>query len=234
MATDPDYEASALLKTLCDGNRLHLIESKRSGDGPFCSLYSSLAIGGKRQHWPLERQVAFAKRCFPKAHDTKFHLVTSNAQRVALNTRLNRDFYGRRGGEGRWLAKRDKKAANESQGFWLHKGLLMIAYMSQGVKAGFHNGQLVEVLAFDTESVQVRNIERPMEATMSLQFLRDNWRLGYAFTGYSAQGRSLGNEASATEPERGLTVWTEHPKVCARALFTGISRCRSGRLLQVA
>ncbi len=63
--------------------------------------------------------------------------------------------------------------------------------------------------------------------TQPLEFVRDSLRLAYAFTGYSAQGRSLGNEATETEPERGLTVWTDHPKFDSRALFTGISRCRS-------
>ena len=81
--------------------------------------------------------------------------------------------------------------------------------------------------------MSLRDIESGAEMELPLDFVRDFLRLACAMTGYSAQGRSLGNEATETEPERGLTVWTEHPKFCHCALFTGISRCRSGRLLQV-
>ena len=233
--TDPDYEASAFLRTLCDGNRLHLTESRRSGEGPLWSLYSSLAIGGKRHDWPLERQISLAKKRFPYRQDTQWNLVTSNAQRVQLNTRLNRTFYAKSGEQGLWVPKSEKKAANEPQGFWLHRGLILIAYLPQGVKRGVHNGQLLQCQALPKDGqVALRDIESGVEMELPYEFLRDYLRLGFAFTGYSAQGRSLGSEATETEPERGLTVWCDHPKFCHRALFTGISRCRSGRLLQVA
>ena len=46
-------------------------------------------------------------------------------------------------------------------------------------------------------------------------------------------GVPLGNEASETEPERGLTIHTNSYHFSWRHLFTGVSRCRSARLLQV-
>ena len=217
-------------------SRLHLTESKRSGDGPLWELYSSFAIGGKRHAWPLQRQVALAMKRFPFKRFTQWNLVTSNDQRVVLNQQLNRHFYAESRQEGLWLPKSAKKAANEPQGYWLHKGLILIGYMPQGVKAGFHNGQLMEVQGLPDEQgyVELRDIERPaVNGRVTLKFLADFWRLAYAFTGYSAQGRSLGNEATETEPERGLTVHTSHKKFCKRALFTGISRCRSVAVLQV-
>ena len=51
--TDANYEASAFLRTLCDGNRLHLTESKRSGEGALWDYYSSIVIGGFRFTWSL-------------------------------------------------------------------------------------------------------------------------------------------------------------------------------------
>ena len=83
------------------------------------------------------------------------------------------------------------------------------------------------------EDVTLKDIESKQERVLPLQFVRDAMRLGFAFTSHSAQGRSLGNEAIEDEPERGLTVHTGHPKFTLRHLFTGTSRCRAGRLLQV-
>ena len=68
---------------------------------------------------------------------------------------------------------------------------------------------------------------------LPVEFVRDYLRLAYALTGYGSQGRSLGNFESDGIPERGVTVWTQHPKFDNRALFTATSRCRSHRLLQV-
>ena len=62
--TDPDYEASAFLRTLCDGNRRHHTESKRKGEGVLWGFYSSIALGGFRFGWSLQIKVAMAKR-FP-------------------------------------------------------------------------------------------------------------------------------------------------------------------------
>ena len=111
--------------------------------------------------------------------------------------------------------------------------MILIAYIPQGVKRGCHNGQLLECLS-SGDPVFLRDLESAAQVVQPLEFCRDYLRLAYAFTGYSAQGRSLGSLATEEEPERGLTVWTDHPKFDARALFTGISRCRSGNILQVA
>ena len=118
---------------------------------------------------------------------------------------------------------------------WLHRGLILIAYLPSGIKRGIHNGQLLEVLALPGEDsmVPLKDIESGARTEVPLEFLRDYLRLSYATTGYSSQGRSLGNFETEDEPERGVTVWTTHNKFDARALFTGVSRCRSHRLLQV-
>ena len=70
----PDYEASAFLRSLCDGNRLHLTESKRSGEGVLWDYYSSIALGGFRYTWSLEEQVALAKQLFPDRKLTQRNL----------------------------------------------------------------------------------------------------------------------------------------------------------------
>ena len=93
---------------------------------------------------------------------------------------------------------------------------------------------LLEVLALPIEGeVLLRDIESKEVMTQPLEFVRDYLRLGYAFTSCGCQGRSLGNEATETEPERGLTIHTDSHHFSWRHLFTGVSRCRSARLLQV-
>ncbi len=94
--------------------------------------------------------------------------------------------------------------------------------------------QLFEVEGFGEQGVALKDIEIKVQRVLPLCFVRDSMRLGFAFTSYSAQGRGLGNEASESEPERGLTVHTGHAIFNLKHLFTGTSRCRSGRLLQVA
>ena len=82
--------------------------------------------------------------------------------------------------------------------------------------------------------VFLKDIESKGEMVQPLEFVRAYMRLGYAFTGWGVQGRSLGNFATEDKPERGLTVWTNHLNFSWRHLFTGCSRCRSGDMLHVA
>jgi len=142
-------------------------------------------------------------------------------------------FYKKSKEQGLYVSKTTKKMANEPQEYWLHRGLLLIAYLPT-IKKGIHNGQLLECTGFTETMVSLKDFERP-EITMELpiDFVTDYLRLAYAFTGYGAQGRTLGNYESVDEPERGITVWTDHPKFTSRALFTATSRSRSGDLLQV-
>ena len=101
----------------------------------------------------------------------------------------------------------------------MHEGLILIVYLPCGVKRGCHNGQLLEVHGLPEEGqVLLRDIESNYTKWQPLDFVRDYLRLAYAFTGVGCQGRSLGNEATETEPERGLTmaalvyVFPPHPQ----------------------
>ena len=233
--TDPIYESSAFLRTLCDGNRLHLTESKRSGEGVLWSFYSSIAMCGKYHHFDLKKQIAIAKDLFPYHRITQWNLTVSHKERLFLNERINKL---RAPADAMWLEKSEKPMANEPQGYWLHKGLILIVYLPCGVKRGCHNGQLLEVVGLglsegEHQEVFLQDIESKVSTTLPLEFVRDYLRLAYAFTSCGCQGRSLGNEASETEPERGLTIHTNSYYFSWRHLFTGVSRCRSARLLQV-
>ena len=99
------------LKTLCDGNRLHLTESKRSGDGPLWDYYSSIAIGGYRYNWPLAEQVALAKRLFPYKRATQWNLTVSNKERLEINAKLMKKGYRNYKGQGYWMPASVKPTA---------------------------------------------------------------------------------------------------------------------------
>ena len=90
----------------------------------------------------------------------------------------------------------------------------------------------------DEHKAAMRDIESNDIYELTLEFIKHNLRLGYAFTNVGCQGRSLGNFASSDgpfpEPERGITIWdTDSVHVELAHLFTGTSRARSGELLQV-
>ena len=173
-----------------------------------------------------------AKLWFPYKAPTQWNLTVSHKERLSINSRLNKLWAQRK--DVLWVEKSERKAANEPQGYWLHEGLVLIVYLPCGTKRMCHNGQLLEVLGLPEDGeVPLRDIESKQEMRQPLDFVRDFMRLGYAFTGCGCQGRSLGNEATETEPERGLTIHTDNYHFSWRHLFTGVSRCRSARLLQV-
>ena len=98
-----------------------------------------------------------------------------------------------------------------------------------------HNGQLFETLEIMPTAVMMRDVEARTIHELSLEFVRQNLRLGFAFTNVGCQGRSLGNLAAQGTPERGITLWDiESPCSSLKHLFTGTSRSRSGELLQIA
>ena len=117
---------------------------------------------------------------------------------------------------------------------WLYPGLILIAYISCGKMSGVHNGQLFEIQSIASESVMLRDIESMEKYELKLEFVRDNLRLGFAFTNVGCQGRSLGNFACDKHPERGITIWDTNSQHFTLAhLFTGTSRSRSQDMLQV-
>ena len=84
------------------------------------------------------------------------------------------------------------------------------------------------------ELIGFKDVESNEEHELKVDWVIKNMRLAYAFTKVGCQGRPLGNFATADTPQRGLTVWdTDHYHFHRKHLFTGVSRCRSGALLQV-
>ena len=92
-----------------------------------------------------------------------------------------------------WLEKSERPSPNEPQGFWLYPGLILIAYISNGKQGDVHNGQLFETLEIMPTAVMQRYAEAMTTHELSLEFVRHNLRLGFAFTNVGCQGRSLGN-----------------------------------------
>ena len=241
-----DRENNNWIKTMCDCNRLHLTEPKRcAAEDPLWDFYSSIRMptlgvddGGYRIDLDMEEMLDIARKLFPLRKHTQWNLTLSHRTRMRLNTK-----YNEMGSKGRkdavWVEKSERPSPNEPQSFWLYPGLIMIAYISQGKAGSVHNGQLFETQWFANDVVTMRDIESNEIHELTLEFVRHNLRLGFAFTNVGCQGRSLGNFESSDgpfpEPERGVTIWDTESKHFALAhLFTGTSRCRFGELLQVA
>ena len=235
---------------MCDGNRLHSIEPKRcQADDPLWDFYSSIKRptlgidqGGKRFQTSLREMIQLAKERFPYKQRTQWNLTVSHKTRMRLNKEYN-EMDAVNNMEKLWIPQSKKPSPNSPQDMWLFPGLIMIAYISTGKAGSVHNGQLFEVMEWLGGSVSVngvsgsavlRDIESMEVIELPLEFVRDNLRLGYAFTNVGCQGRSLGNFQTDKAPTRGVTVWDTDSRYFTLAhLFTGTSRARSGELLQV-
>ena len=240
-----DRENNNWIKTMCDCNRLHLTEPKRCAeDDPLWDFYSSIRMptkgvddGGYRYDLDLEDKIEIAKEMFPYKKPTQWNLTMSHYTRKRINTIMNSNG-AKKSKDKILIEKSERPSPNEPQEYWLYPGLILIAYISQGKAGGIHNGQLFETQWFDEAKVYLRDIESNDMYELTLEFVKHNLRLGFAFTNVGCQGRSLGNFASSDgafpEPERGITVWDTDSKHFELAhLFTGTSRSRSGELLQV-
>ena len=185
----------------------------------------------------FDDKIEIARETFPLRKPTQWNLTLSHRTRKQINQSYNqRDAKGR--DDKVWIEKSERQSPNEPQAFWLFPGLILIAYISAGKMGGVHNGQLFETQWFDEHKAAMRDIESNDIYELTLEFIKHNLRLGYAFTNVGCQGRSLGNFASSDgpfpEPERGITIWdTDSVHFELAHLFTGTSRARSGELLQV-
>ena len=178
-----------------------------------------------------------ARERFPYKQRTQWNLTVSHATRKRLNKEYN-DMDAECQDKKLWMPKSKKPSPNEPQDMWLFPGLILVAYISTGKAGSVHNGQLFEVMEWFGSAMAgaavLRDIESMEVIELSLEFVRDNLRLGYAFTNVGCQGRSLGNFGTEDVPRRGVTVWdTESRYFTLAHLFTGTSRARSGELLQV-
>ena len=193
--------------------------------------------GGYRYDLDLEDKIEIAKEMFPYKKPTQWNLTMSHYTRKRINTIMNSNG-AKKSKDKILIEKSERPSPNEPQEYWLYPGLILIAYISQGKAGGIHNGQLFETQWFDEAKVYLRDIESNDMYELTLELVKHNLRLGFAFTNVGCQGRSLGNFASSDgafpEPERGITVWDTDSKHFELAhLFTGTSRSRSGELLQV-
>ena len=190
----------------------------------------------------LHEMVQLAKERFPYKQRTQWNLTVSHKTRMRLNKEYN-EMDAECHQSKLWIPKSKKPSPNEPQYMWLFPGLIMIAYISTGKAGKVNNGQLFEVVEWIagvvsadgvSGSAVLRDIESMEVIELPLEFVRDNLRLGYAFTNVGCQGRSLGNFETDDTPKRGVTVWdTESIHFTLAHLFTGTSRSRSGELLQV-
>ena len=236
-----DRENNNWIKTMCDFNRVHLTEAKRcKPDDKLFMFYSALARptigfneGGDYYDLELEEQIKMARAMFPMKCRTQWNLTVSHRTRKRINKEYN-DLDAMYHDDKKWLPKSERASPNDPQGYWLFRGLILISYIEAGRNNDMFNGELFEVIDFNDKHVIVQDIESYTKLELTIENVKHNPRIAYEFTNIGCQGRSLGNFETLDIPERGVTIWdTKSRYFTEKHLFTGMSRCRSGGLLQV-
>ena len=153
-----DRENNHWIRTMCDGNRLHLTEPKRcQADDPLWDFYSSirrptpgLDEGGSRYHWDLKDMINLAQENFPLTRRATWNLTLIHQTRITINDIHNRIHAlecKEMGIEPIFVEKSDRPSPNEPQDVWFFPCLHLIAYIGQGKMGQLHNGQLFRVLS---------------------------------------------------------------------------------------
>ena len=176
----------------------------------YCSLYP----GGSLGNLQVREQVAIAKRTYPRRkRHCRFNLVISHVKRQAINKLIwdNHSF-------GKEIL--ESPLSDELVG-GVFVGMPLIANLTQ---KGLIHGAFLQVLSWNAEKVQLKDIESLEEIELpvtSLKTLRAGWALTYC----SSQGRTL----------RDCCLWDcNHPRFTSKHLAMGLGRGVSDRLVCIA
>ena len=97
------------------------------------------------------------------------------------------------------------------QRLFIYAGVPLIACV-QATQKGIYNSMLLDVVAYDAETVTLRDREGGGEYPLSHEWVRLHTRSGHCYTKASAQGRTIPG---------GIGVYdTAHPRFSRRQLYT--------------
>ena len=85
--------------------------------------------------------------------------------RLHLNSLLNERWKTR---DAVWIEVGDVKSPNMPQDFWLHVGLVMIAYIPHGKCGDITNAQLLEVTNVGDELIGFKDVESQAEYELNI------------------------------------------------------------------
>ena len=201
---------SRLLHTLAGGNRLRLLECKRS-DTELFSFYTRLVAGGDLFGLPVATAVAQAKEKFRFQGVCALNLVLSHRKRVELNRRCNL-YFKAPGAVYLPCAPARRVQLNAPQPMWIWPGMVLLG-CSPVEKRGIRNGCEYFVEHVCASSVTLRD-----GPTLTHEQAVAILRLPYAMTYASVQGRETEGTLCLHDTSNGHFT-TKH-------LYVGLSRAK--------
>ena len=209
---------SNLLHTLAGGNRVTLVECRRS-DKELFDFYASLVEGGVRNITPLHSVLAEARATFNYPGFCRNNLVISHRKRIQLNRQINeqhappcavRIVIG-----GRVLR------GNSAQTMLIWPGIELLGAVPTERK-GIRNGCLYTVAEIGEETVSLQELPG---VTLTFEQVKLWLRLSYAQTYASVQGSEFTAQLRLHD--------TTHHFFTLRHLFVGLSRARAAQDVSV-
>ena len=201
---------SRLLHTLAGGNRLRLIECKRS-DHELFNFYTRLIPGGDLFGSPVAAAVAQAREVFTYKGICELNLVLSHRKRVEINRRCNMHFKAL-GAIYLPCPLQKRVALNAPQPMWIWPGIKLLGCLPIE-KQGIRNGCEYTVAAVDSTAVTLEN-----GPTLTHEQAVSWLRLAYAMTYASVQGRETNGTMALHDCDSGHFTW--------RHLYVGLSRAK--------
>ena len=209
---------SRLLHTFAGGNRLRLVECKRS-DRHLFDFYTRLIVGGDLHGQPVSNAVAIARQKFTYKGVCELNLVLSHRRRVALNKVCNLHFKPESGAIFIPCRLQKRIALNAPQPMWVWPGLTLVACLPVE-KEGLRNGCEYVVKAVDETTVAIEK-GPTLSHDQAVQWLR----LPFCQTYASIQGKETNMSLALHD--------TDNPNFTWRQLYVGLSRARSAALVRV-
>ena len=209
MIPENAFETSGLLHTLAGGNRLELVECRRS-DAELFGFYSSLIAGGSRFELGLADAVREAKELLTYDGLAEHNLVISHQRRIRLNRDLNQQLAPM--GAIRLEITGKASRGNSAQTMLLWPGIVLIGCLAVS-KHGIQNGVLYTVESVTREAVVLVG-----GVSLSHAHAKTCLRLSYAQTYASCQGSEFDGPLRLHD--------TSHKFFTRKHLFVGLSRAK--------
>ena len=201
---------SRLLHTFAGGNRLRLLECKRS-DKVLFAFYTRLIAGGDLCGLPVATAVAQAREKFRYQGVCELNLVLSHRKRVELNRRANLHFK-EPGAVYLPCPPAKRVQLNAPQPMWIWPGLVLLG-CSPVEKRGIRNG-----CEYILETVCASSVTLRDGPTLTHEQAVAVLRLPFAMTYASVQGRETEGTLCLHDCANGHFTW--------RHLYVGLSRAK--------
>jgi hypothetical protein len=204
------FEKSNLLPRMAGGNRLTLMDCKRS-DSQLFDFYTRLIPGGDLYEQPIQDAVKLARQQFTYVGICDLNLTLSHRKRIAINRKVN---LHKKPGDAVFLPcpKLKRLSQNAPQEMFIWKGLELLGCVPIG-KYGVRNGVAYVIERITDDTVHFEGaISLTKEDTVQMM------RLAHAMTYASVQGRETDGTLSLHD--------CSSPHMTLKHLYVALSRAK--------